>query len=275
MSGSAVRSHTWPNKGRRFSSRKKSYLLLSLECREFLVPARLLRRYRRTHQVRLQVQQQSEVTMEHQENWRDTRKTQNKNIKRDNDGAAGNRLRDLPEWSKGLTENLEGTEVPAPAHISHHSDSEQPTKVASRKYSFYTHFPEDRNCEVCKRTKMTRAPCRGRTGEAVPRAVKCGDLITADHKVLNEEGEPRNNHRYAVVVQDLATQWILIRAKNKKYFQETEKSFYESASSRDKSRKSLTLTVQWNLANPVQIYHGIIELLHLMDLRRMVFLDER
>ena len=33
-------------------------------------------------------------------------------------------------------------------------------------------------------------------------------LITADHKVLNDDGESRNNHRYAVVVQNLATQWI-------------------------------------------------------------------
>ena len=45
------------------------------------------------------------------------------------------------------------------------------------------------------RTKMTRAPCRRRTGEAVPRAEKFGDLITTDHKVLNEDGESRNNHR--------------------------------------------------------------------------------
>ena len=35
-----------------------------------------------------------------------------------------------------------------------------------------------------------------------------GDLITADHKVLIDNCESRNNHRYAVVVQDLATQWI-------------------------------------------------------------------
>ena len=55
---------------------------------------------------------------------------------------------------------------------------------------------------------MTRALCRRRTGEALPRAEKFGDLITADHKALNEEGEPRNHHRYAVVIQDLATQWI-------------------------------------------------------------------
>ena len=45
---------------------------------------------------------------------------------------------------------------------------------------------KDRNCEVCLRTKMTRAPCRRRPGEAPPRAEKFGDLITADHKVLNE-----------------------------------------------------------------------------------------
>ena len=46
---------------------------------------------------------------------------------------------------------------------------------------------------------MTRALCRRPTGDAVPRATEFGDLITADHTVLNEEGESRNNHRYAVV----------------------------------------------------------------------------
>ena len=71
---------------------------------------------------------------------------------------------------------------------------------------------------------MTRAPCRRRTGEAVPRAEKFGDLITADHKVLNEEGESRNNHRYAVVVQHLATQWIQSYPCKTKTSQETEKS---------------------------------------------------
>ena len=44
--------------------------------------------------------------------------------------------------------------------------------------------------------------------DAVPRAENFGDLITADHKVLSEGCESRNIHRYAVVVQDLATQRI-------------------------------------------------------------------
>ena len=76
------------------------------------------------------------------------------------------------------------------------------------KHSVYTHFPKDRNCEICQRTKITRAPCRRRIGGAVLRAFFFGYLITADHKVLSEGCESRNNHRYAVVVQDLATQWI-------------------------------------------------------------------
>ena len=72
----------------------------------------------------------------------------------------------------------------------------------------FSHFPKDRNCEICQKTKITRAPYRRRNGGAVPRAENFGDLITADHTVLSESCESRNNHRYAIVVQDLATQWI-------------------------------------------------------------------
>ena len=71
---------------------------------------------------------------------------------------------------------------------------------------------------------MTRVPCRRRIGEAVPRAEKFGDLITADHKVLNEGCESRDNHQFAVVVQDLATQRIQSHPCKAKTYQETEKS---------------------------------------------------
>ena len=61
---------------------------------------------------------------------------------------------------------------------------------------FYTHFPKDRNCEICQRTKITRAPCRKRIGGAVPRTNFFGDLITAEHKVLSEGCESRKEtHR--------------------------------------------------------------------------------
>ena len=81
-----------------------------------------------------------------------------------------------------------------------------------------THFPKDPNCEICQRTKITRAPCRRHNGGAVPRAENFGDLITADHKDLSESCESRNNHRYAIVVQDLSTQWIqVISVQNKNF----------------------------------------------------------
>ena len=90
--------------------------------------------------------------------------------------------------------------------------------------SVYTHFPKDRNCEICTRTKITRAPCRRRDGGAVHRAENFGDLITADHKVLSDNCESRNNHRYAVVVQDLATQWNQAYPCKNKTSQETQRS---------------------------------------------------
>ena len=92
------------------------------------------------------------------------------------------------------------------------------------KHSVYTHFPEDRNCEICQRTKITRAPCRRRNGGAVPRAENFCDLIIADHKVLSDNCESRNNHRYAVVLQDLATQWIQAYPCKNKTSQETQRS---------------------------------------------------
>ena len=56
------------------------------------------------------------------------------------------------------------------------------------------------------------------------RAEKFGDLTTVDHKVLNGGSESRNNHRYAFVVQDLATQWMQSCPCKVKNSQETEKS---------------------------------------------------
>ena len=58
----------------------------------------------------------------------------------------------------------------------------------------------------------------------VLRAEKFGDMIGADHKVLDDEGESRNNHRHGVVVQNLATQRIQSYPCRTKTSLETEKS---------------------------------------------------
>ena len=141
----------------------------------------------------LRVQQHNEVTiptLEPRETEAILQKSRNKNQKKDNSQATSSRLRDLQEWLEEFTDDLNDAEVPALANTSQDSDSERPTNVAPRKHSIYTHFPKDTHCVICKRTKITRNPCRKRTGEAVLGAEKFGDLITADHKVLNEEGSP-------------------------------------------------------------------------------------
>ena len=58
-------------------------------------------------------------------------------------------------------------------------------------------FPKTEIARSASGPKLQRAPCRKRKGEAVPRDDNFGDLITADHKVLSDHCESRNNHRYA------------------------------------------------------------------------------
>ena len=94
----------------------------------------------------------------------------------------------------------------------------------SGKHSAYTHFPKDPNCDIFLKTKITTASCRRRAGTVVPRAEHFGDLITADHKVLSEGSESRNNHRVAVAVQVLATQWLQSYPCKTKTSQETQKN---------------------------------------------------
>ena len=153
------------------------------------------------------------------------------NKNEDHDLERGDQLNsDKPEWLQEFRENLVDDRVPEhrDSHASSsHEPSLEPTPARSvdlGKHSVENHFPKDRNCEICQRTKITRAPCRRRTGGAVPRAEIFGDVITADHKVLSEGCESRNNHRYAVVVQNLALQWVQSYPCKTKTSQETQRS---------------------------------------------------
>ena len=134
---------------------------------------------------------------------------------------------EIPEWLQEFRENLVDDEIPVLRRQFFYEVFLEPAfkrREDLGKHSVYTHFPKDRDCEICQRTKITRAPCRRRNGGAVLRAEKIGDLITADHKVFSENCESRKNHRYAVVVQDLVTQWIQTYPSKTKTSQETQRS---------------------------------------------------
>ena len=187
---------------------------------------------------------------------------------------------EIPVWLQEIKEILVDDEIPLQggSHASsfHEASLEPTTKRRGDlgKHSVYTHFPKDRNCEICKRTKITRAPCRRRNGEAVPRAVNFGDLRTADHKVINDNCESRNNHLYAVVVQDPATQWIQAYPCKNKTSHETQRSLQKFLEPERKPKfiyKDNALefgkvceNLSWNIARP-----------HHTDRRLIVWLKEQ
>ena len=145
---------------------------------------------------------------------------------------------ELPDWLQEFRENLVdesasteswgnpelGDRDTASSHHEIPMESRAKVEPDSGKHSVYTHFPKDPNCDICLKTKITRAYCRRRAGTVVSRAKNFGDLITAAHKIISEESESRNNHRYAVVVPDLATQWLQTYPCKAKTPQKTQKS---------------------------------------------------
>ena len=69
---------------------------------------------------------------------------------------------EIPEWLQEFRENLVDDEIPlqggSHARSSHEASLEPTAKRREDlgKHNVYTHFPKDRNCEICKRTKITR-----------------------------------------------------------------------------------------------------------------------
>ena len=69
---------------------------------------------------------------------------------------------EIPEWLQEFREILVDDEIPvhggSNASSSHEVSFEPTTKRREDlgKHSVKTHFPEDRNCKICKRTKITR-----------------------------------------------------------------------------------------------------------------------
>ena len=67
---------------------------------------------------------------------------------------------EIPEWLQEFRENLVDDEIPlqggSHARSSHEASLEPTTKRREDlgKHNVPTHFPKDRNCEICQRTKL-------------------------------------------------------------------------------------------------------------------------
>ena len=132
---------------------------------------------------------------------------------------------------------------------SHELPMEPRAKVepGSGKHSVCTHFPKDRNCDICLRTKITRASCRRRAGTVVPRAENFWRITKFSVKKVNR----------GTIIDTLLWYkiWQLIgyhptRAKQKLLRKPIRA--YRSSWSRKGNQKSFTLTNPSNLASLVK-----------------------
>ena len=161
---------------------------------------------------------------------------------------------EIPEWLQEFREKLVDDEIPlqggSHASSSHEASLEPTTKRREDlgKHNVHTHFPKDRNCEICQRTKITRAPCRRRNGEAVPRAVNFGDLITADLKVpkrqLRVSKQSSIRSRGTGSSYSMGSRRIRAKIRLHKKPREACKSSWNLGG----NQKSFTLTIPWNSA---------------------------
>ena len=138
---------------------------------------------------------------------------------------------EIPEWLQEFRENLVDDGIPehGDSHASSsHEVSLEPTSKRREelgKHSVLFHFQKDRKLRDLPEDQKLQGPrAEDALAESYPRAEKFGDLTTADHNVLSDKCEFRNNHRYAVVVQDLATQWIQAYPCQTKTSQETQRT---------------------------------------------------
>ena len=91
----------------------------------------------------------------------------------DDEESQSDELQGVPDWLQEFKHGLVDESVPEhrDTSISSHEFLVEPrTKVVPSQHNSFTHFPKDRNCDICLRTKITRSSCRRRAGTVVPRA---------------------------------------------------------------------------------------------------------
>ena len=137
---------------------------------------------------------------------------------------------DIPEWLQEFRENLVDDRVPE--HRDSHASSSHELSLEPKparttdlgKHSVQTHFPEDRNYETARGPKLQGSRAEDALAEPyfvqkilVIRLQRITEFLV---KIANLERITEN----AVVVQDLATQWIQACPCKTKTSQETQRS---------------------------------------------------
>ena len=149
---------------------------------------------------------------------------------------------------------------------SHPSSSHEPMRsVDLGDHSVKTQFPKDRYCEICQRTKITRAPCR----RGIGRAENFGDFSRSQSSqwrlwIPRQSSICSRGERLGYSLDPL----VSVQNKN---FSANRKELAKVLG----SLKSFTLTICWNLAMLVKIFLGIIARQHHTHHKQMGLLREQ
>ena len=74
-----------------------------------------------------------------------------------------------------------------------------------------SNFPKDPNCPICNESKSTRAQCRSKTygkPDQLPKPLKFGDSLAADHKILNDDDASCEADKVAIIILDRYSRWL-------------------------------------------------------------------
>ena len=155
--------------------------------------------------------------------------TENKNKNERREEAQSDLLHDLPDWVQEFRENLvderSSSELWGNPELGYRDTSSSSHELPMESRAVVVphalsegpklrYLLEDENNECILHVLV----------QSCPKAETFGDLITADHKILSKGSESRDNHRDAVVVQDLATEWLRSYPCKTKTSQETTKN---------------------------------------------------
>ena len=193
---------------------------------------------------------------------------------------SGRASSEIREWLQENREHFVDDEVPE-RRDSHASSSHEVSlePIFKRredlgKHCVYTHFPEDRNFEICQRTKITRATVQKTYWQSRTSCRNFWWLDNSRSQSSQWKCESRNNHRYAISVQIWPpNESSRIRAKHKLH--RKHKEACKSSWSQIGNLKSFTLKISWNLSKPVKIFPGIIVRQHHTDQKQMGLLREQ
>ena len=174
--------------------------------------------------------------------------TQNQNKKRDGNRDSDDRLRDLPEWLEEFSDNLEDTELHAPAHISQDLDQEQKVVSKSRSILFIL---------TSQKTEIAESACEP----------KRQGLLAEDARWVTKQSPVRCRCSRSWHSMD-----SILSVQNKD-FTRNGKDFTKvpRAVGKTKSYSYWQFIGTWK---SVKVYHGIIEPQHLVDPRQMALLKE-